>query len=100
MDDSKKIGIGLTGFGLLFFMLGVMLFFDRGLLAMGNILFLSGVALTIGPSATLNPLTCNFSPQPRDLLITSPIFKVGHFLNIIIFRKFIQFLSIYYSCRQ
>ena len=57
MDDSKKIGIGLTGFGLLFFMLGVMLFFDRGLLAMGNILFLSGVALTIGPSATLKLFT-------------------------------------------
>ena len=29
-----------------------MLFFDRGLLSMGNILFLSGVTLTIGPRRT------------------------------------------------
>ena len=32
--------------------LGVMLFFDRGLLSMGNILFLSGVTTTIGPRRT------------------------------------------------
>eukprot|EP00898_Chlorokybus_atmophyticus_P006687 jgi/Chlat1/7019/Chrsp56S06701 len=52
MDDRKKIGIGLTGFGILFTFLGVMMFFDKGLLAMGNILFLSGVTLTIGPRPT------------------------------------------------
>jgi Got1/Sft2-like family len=34
-----------------------MMFFDKGLLAMGNILFLSGVALTIGPAATLRFFT-------------------------------------------
>ncbi|KAK9814963.1 hypothetical protein WJX73_003431 [Symbiochloris irregularis] len=53
MDDRKKIGIGLTGFGFLFTFLGVLFFFDRGLLAMGNLLFLCGVAMTIGPSATV-----------------------------------------------
>ncbi|KAK9843179.1 hypothetical protein WJX74_008133 [Apatococcus lobatus] len=52
-NDRRKIGIGLTGFGVLFTFLGVLFFFDKGLLAMGNILFLTGVGLTIGPAATL-----------------------------------------------
>lgn len=55
--SSTEIGVGLTGFGILFTILGVMMFFDKGLLAMGNILFLSGVALTIGPAATLRFFT-------------------------------------------
>ncbi|KAJ7528609.1 hypothetical protein O6H91_15G011400 [Diphasiastrum complanatum] len=54
MNDRKKIGIGLTGFGVLFTFLGLIFFFDKGLLAMGNILFLSGVTLTIGPKSTLS----------------------------------------------
>ncbi|KAL1500526.1 hypothetical protein AB1Y20_013182 [Prymnesium parvum] len=52
MDDYKKIGIGLTGAGLLFMLLGVLMFFDKGLLAMGNILFLSGVVMIIGAKKT------------------------------------------------
>jgi hypothetical protein len=32
-----EIGIGLTGMGLLFTFLGVMMFFDSGLLAVGNV---------------------------------------------------------------
>ncbi len=34
---SAEIGVGLTGLGFLFLMLGVLFFFDRGLLAMGNV---------------------------------------------------------------
>lgn len=52
MNDRKKIGIGLTGFGILFFFLGVIFLFDKGLLALGNILFLAGVMLTIGMKST------------------------------------------------
>lgn len=92
VPGAAEIGVGLTGLGFLFFLLGVLFFFDRGLLAMGNvsgrhrctlvaarrcccaqscaarrslppsvlpllaalqILFLTGVALTIGPQAAL-----------------------------------------------
>ncbi|KAF5733884.1 vesicle transport protein GOT1B-like isoform X1 [Tripterygium wilfordii] len=53
MNDRKKIGLGLTGFGILFTFLGVIFFFDKGLLAMGNILFFSGVALTIGLKSSM-----------------------------------------------
>ncbi|XP_057431831.1 vesicle transport protein GOT1-like [Lotus japonicus] len=53
MNDRKKIGLGLTGFGIFFSFLGVIFFFDKGLLAMGNILFISGVSVTIGLKSTM-----------------------------------------------
>jgi hypothetical protein len=37
IDDTRKIGFGLSAAGVLFTVLGVLLFFDRGLLAMGNV---------------------------------------------------------------
>ncbi|KAL9314674.1 hypothetical protein ACSQ67_020126 [Phaseolus vulgaris] len=48
-----EIGLGLTGFGIFFSFLGVMFLFDKGLLAMGNILFVSGVSVTIGLKSTM-----------------------------------------------
>ncbi|CAN1833487.1 Vesicle transport protein GOT1 [Linum perenne] len=50
---ETEIGMGLTGFGIFFTFLGIVFFFDKGLLAMGNILFISGVSLTIGPKSTM-----------------------------------------------
>ncbi|CAL6368770.1 unnamed protein product [Bathycoccus prasinos] len=61
MDDRRKIGIGLIAFGCGFTTLGVFLFFDRALLAMGNLMFLSGVTTTIGPRATMK-----FFIKPRN----------------------------------
>jgi hypothetical protein len=48
LADNQKIGVFLTGFGLLFTLLGVVLFFDRGFMAIGNIAFLLGVTCVIG----------------------------------------------------
>ena len=50
--DTQKIGTGLLFLGVLFLFLGVMLLFDRGLLALGNILFLTGFAFLSGPTST------------------------------------------------
>ncbi|XP_076351066.1 vesicle transport protein GOT1B-like [Tachypleus tridentatus] len=52
ITDFQKIGIGLTGFGVAFLFLGVIFIFDRGLLAVGNILFISGLAFVIGLERT------------------------------------------------
>ncbi|CAL8098489.1 unnamed protein product [Calicophoron daubneyi] len=46
--DYQKIGLGLLGFGSAFLFIGVLMFFDSGLLALGNILFLAGLGCLIG----------------------------------------------------
>ncbi|ELU01484.1 hypothetical protein CAPTEDRAFT_222856 [Capitella teleta] len=56
------IGVGLAGFGIAFLFLGVMLFFDKGLLAIGNILFICGLAFVIGLERTFR-----FFFQPHKL---------------------------------
>eukprot|EP00727_Mastigamoeba_balamuthi_P012457 m51a1_g7834 hypothetical protein (140) ;mRNA; f:174641-175411 len=48
-SDTQKIGVLLTVISIVFVFLGVVLFFDRGLLTLGNVLFLAGVAMAIGP---------------------------------------------------
>ncbi|KAJ0559328.1 hypothetical protein HanHA300_Chr06g0199131 [Helianthus annuus] len=77
MNELKKIGLGLTGFGVFFLFFGVIFFFDKGLLAVGNlltkgqfysvltqILFVSGVMTTIGVQSSLQFFTKrgNFKP--------------------------------------
>jgi hypothetical protein len=34
----SEIGVGLTAFGVVFMVLGIIMFFDGGLLAIGNVL--------------------------------------------------------------
>ncbi|KAF7495341.1 Vesicle transport protein GOT1A [Sarcoptes scabiei] len=52
ITDTQKIGLGLSGFGIAFLMLGVMMLFDKGLLAVGNLLFISGLGFIIGLERT------------------------------------------------
>ncbi|KAI8454811.1 Got1-domain-containing protein [Phakopsora pachyrhizi] len=52
LTDTQKIGVGITSAGVMFLMLGSMLFFDGPLLALGNILFLTGITIVIGPKKT------------------------------------------------
>ena len=48
MDETRKIGVGITGIGVLFLFLGMMFLFDTALLAIGNLMFIGGVVLVIG----------------------------------------------------
>ena len=58
LTDAQKIGVGLTSFGGLFMLLGVVLFFDGALLALGNILFLAGkVSSSLERLVLLSPST-------------------------------------------
>jgi len=52
ITDLQKIGVGLAGFGVGFLLLGIILLFDKGLLAIGNIFFISGLACVIGLERT------------------------------------------------
>ncbi|CAB4067193.1 Vesicle transport protein GOT1A,Probable Golgi transport protein 1,Vesicle transport protein GOT1,Vesicle transport protein GOT1B [Lepeophtheirus salmonis] len=52
VTDFQKIGVGLAGFGVAFLFLGVVFLFDTGLLAIGNILFISGLSFVIGLERT------------------------------------------------
>nr|XP_016455963.1 PREDICTED: vesicle transport protein GOT1B [Nicotiana tabacum]XP_016455970.1 PREDICTED: vesicle transport protein GOT1B [Nicotiana tabacum] len=60
LDEQKKVGLGLIGFGIFFTFLAIILFFDRGLLALGNILLLAGVALLLGWHSTLQLFKVNY----------------------------------------
>ncbi|KAF8473148.1 got1 family protein [Kalaharituber pfeilii] len=54
LSDTQKVGAGFCSGGGFFFLFGLMLFFDRAMLAMGNILFLIGITLLLGAKKTFN----------------------------------------------
>jgi hypothetical protein len=47
LSDSQRMGAGLIGFAFFFILLGFTLFFDRALLALGNIFLIVGVILLL-----------------------------------------------------
>ena len=48
VSDNTKIGTGLLFLGIVFLFLGVLFLFDSAMLALGDILFLVGLTMTIG----------------------------------------------------
>ncbi|XP_026065583.1 vesicle transport protein GOT1B-like isoform X2 [Carassius auratus] len=77
LTDSQKIGIGLMGFGVFFLFFGMILFFDKALLAMGNIFFVVGLAFVIGLERTFR-----FFFQKHKMKATS--FFLGGVLIVLI----------------
>ncbi|KAI7999589.1 Vesicle transport protein GOT1 [Camellia lanceoleosa] len=76
--DETKIGLGLIAFGILFSFLGTILFFDKGLLAMGNILFSSRVTMTMRPKSLMQ-----FFTKCSNFKVGTISFGVGFFLVVI-----------------
>tara|TARA_R110002050_G_scaffold264242_1_gene404845 strand:- start:14 stop:469 length:456 start_codon:yes stop_codon:yes gene_type:complete len=59
--DGQTIGMIFTVFGLTFTILGVILFFDAGLILLGNVLFMVGMVFLLGPYKTFT-----FFSQPKN----------------------------------
>jgi len=57
VSDNTKIGTGLLFLGCVFLFLGIIFLFDSALLALGDVLFLTGLTMTIGISRTLRFFT-------------------------------------------
>lgn len=53
LSESQKFGVGFTVIGTVLITLGIITFFDRALLASGNIVFLIGIFLIIGQNKTV-----------------------------------------------
>lgn len=74
-----------TAAGVFFFLLGILTFFDSSLLAIGNILFVIGVVLIIGPARTIY-----FFARPTKIRPT--IFFFGGIALILFKHSFIGFI--------
>ncbi|KAJ2587755.1 Golgi Transport [Coemansia sp. RSA 1797] len=77
LSDTQKFGVGMTAFGIALIVLGVILFFDAGLIAIGNILFLAGMSMIIGVQKTVYFFT------RRDKLRGSVAFFAGFVLVLV-----------------
>ena len=86
-DDNKKIGVGLIVLGLAFLVIGVMMFLDRGFLAIGNISFLMGMVALVGPT---------YSVQFFQKKMQGSLFFFGGLILIILGYPF--FTLIGFSC--
>lgn len=77
--------MGTTAAGVVFFLLGIFTFFDASLLAVGNILFVIGVVLIIGPTRAIY-----FFARPAKIKPT--LFFFGGIMLILLKRSFIGFI--------
>ena len=68
-NGNRKIGIPLLGGGAALTLLGVSLFFNKALMRLGNLCFVAGVPMTIGPSRT-----AGYFLQPKKARATGCLF--------------------------
>lgn len=95
LSDNRTIGIMMISLGSFFFFIGILMIFDRGLMALGNLLFLGyinylcmfylyrGFPFLIGFQTTLaffNPIR-----HPTVLISSSYIFKIEKSSSLTLF---------------
>ena len=76
-DDSKKIGVGLIIIGLIFYSLGIVFFLDRGFLCIGNIAFIMGLVVVVGPQNTVGFF------MRKGKIVGSAVFFAGFIMIVI-----------------
>jgi hypothetical protein len=81
LNENRKIGIGLVCGGLAFISIGILMFFDSRIIAIGNAMFLLGLCFTLGIQGTMNLFT------RRDRLRGTVCMALG--LAMILFNKFV-----------
>jgi len=88
LNDTTKTGVVLSALGFLFMFLGVLLFFDRGLLAIGNVLLLSGIFFILGVQRTImffNPFAQTKKGRTYEKVVGIFLFFVG--FSMLLFRR-------------
>jgi len=76
-NGNKKVGMMLLGGGAVFTLLGISLFFNKTLMRLGNLLFIAGVPLFVGPGRTTG-----YFLQPKKARATGCL-ALGIFLVLI-----------------
>ena len=76
-DDNKKIGIGLILIGLVFYFLGMLFMLDRGFLAIGNLAFIMGLVILVGPANTVGFF------MRKNKMVGSACFFIGFVMIVI-----------------
>lgn len=76
-NGDRKIGLGLLGSGAIISLIGISLFFNRTLMRLGNLLFIAGIPMTIGPTRTIG-----YFAKPEKIRATSCL-ALGIFLVFI-----------------
>ncbi len=89
-SDNQKVGMLMVALGLLFLALGVVLFFDAGLLTIGNALLLTGFPFIIGWQKTL----LFFNPFKRRDRVRGILCFFGGILLVFILRWSVVGLAI------
>ncbi|RLV93527.1 Protein transport protein GOT1 [Spathaspora sp. JA1] len=85
LSERQKFGVGFTAGGIFFFLFGIITFFDSGFLALGNILFIVGLILIIGPQRTISFFT-------RPTKIRGTVCFVIGILLILVKHPFVGFI--------